>query len=157
VGGGTTFTMYFPRAGDPAARGESSPDPSPTFKGTETILVVEDDASVRELVSRVLEEAGYRVLLAGAPAEALSLVAGLEEPLHLLLTDVVMPGLNGRALADHLLRLRPSLRVLFVSGYAQSAIVREGVLEAGVDFLPKPFTPVTLRARVREILDRPAD
>ena len=75
--------------------------------------------------------------------------------MDLLLTDVVMPGLNGRVLAERLRRLRPALRVLFVSGYAQSAIVRDGVVEPSVEFLPKPFTPVTLRARVREILDRP--
>jgi len=149
---GTAFEIYLPRTEAPAA--EPEPARAPGLRGGhETILLVEDDPSVGAVAARVLREAGYRVQHAQRGAEALALAAA--EPPQLLLTDVVMPGLDGRQVADAIGRAHPGTRVLFMSGYTEDAIVRHGVVEAGVQFLPKPFTPAGLLARVREVLEGP--
>jgi len=151
---GTTFKIYLPRTDQVAADRPPRP-PTPVQRGSETILVVEDEAPVRALVDRVLAEAGYRVLLAGGGQAALDLAAGHDGPIDLLLTDVVMPGLSGRQVADALAAARPGLRVLYASGYTQNTIVHHGVLDPEVRFLAKPFTPSALLERIRAVLDEP--
>jgi two-component system cell cycle sensor histidine kinase/response regulator CckA len=153
-GRGTVFELHFPQVAGRAAGAEASARADPIAPtGSETVLVVEDDPQVREVTVRCLRSGGYRVLEARDGREALD-IAALEERLHLLLTDVMMQGLDGRAVAGALRRDRPGLRVLYVSGHAEEVIVRRGVLEAGIELLAKPFTPSALLARVREILDR---
>ena len=121
--------------------------------GSETILVVEDDAVLRDVVQRSLGAAGYTVLAAAGGEEALRLAGVHSGPIHLLLTDVVMPSMSGRAVAEELVRERPTLDVLYMSGYTGDALGHHGVLEAGTHFLAKPFTPSDLTRRVREVLD----
>jgi PAS domain S-box-containing protein len=154
-GRGTTFELRFPRAADlpapaPAPAPPSAPAPG---RGTERILVVEDDALVREVTVRALRAAGHPVLVAASAAEALALGAAELAAIDLVVTDVVMPRHDGRAVSDELRRRRPDLRVLYVSGYTEDAMVARGVLGAGLSFLAKPFTPSALVARVRAILD----
>jgi CheY-like chemotaxis protein len=115
-------------------------------------LVVEDNEVVRKLVCETLEAAGYRVIDAGSPDEALRSMAALNTPIDLLLTDVVMPGMNGRQLYQKLLDARPGLRVLYTSGYTDNVIVHHGALDPGLYFLQKPFTLNDLRRKVRESL-----
>jgi len=143
--------VYLPRTALPV-RAASTPRAT-SSGGTEAVLVVEDDALVREITVRALRAAGYRVTVAERPQQALELPAERLAEMRLLVTDVVMPGLNGRALADELLRRHPALRVLFVSGYTQDTLAARGVMDSGIAFLPKPFTPATLLTRVREVLD----
>jgi signal transduction histidine kinase/ActR/RegA family two-component response regulator len=155
-GKGSTFKVYLPRAG-----GAPEPLPAPvsaaeTLRGTETVLVVEDQPEVRRLTLAVLRSRGYRLLEAANGSEALSLCEGYSGPIHLLITDVVMPGMAGRELATRLLALRPSLKTLYTSGYTANAIAHEGVLDPGVAYLPKPFSPAQLAAKVREVLLEPA-
>jgi signal transduction histidine kinase len=153
LGTGTSFKVYLPRVDEPV---EPVAAPTPTAdarRGTETVLVVEDAASVRMVLRQVLERYGYAVLEAPNGDTALRLAAKHHGPIHLLLTDVVMPGLSGRQLAEQLARLRPDMKVLYASGYAGNAIVHHGILEAGIAYLQKPFTPETLARRVRQILD----
>jgi DNA-binding response OmpR family regulator len=121
--------------------------------GTETILLVEDDPQLRRLSSSVLSHCGYKVLVAGSPEEGLAISKANHEEIRLLVTDVVMPRMNGRQLAERLLPLCPNLRVLYISGYTNNAIVHYGVLDSGLWFLPKPFTLSALVAKVREVLD----
>ena len=126
-------------------------------RGTETVLLVEDDMPVRDLAMRVLESYGYRMLVAGDGLEALQI--GLTQhdgPIHLLLTDVVMPQMDGLELADQLQAARPEMRVLYMSGYTDGTIAQRGVLAPGISFLPKPFTIEDLTQRVREVLDEEA-
>jgi len=124
-------------------------------EGTETILLVEDDEMVRKLVNEVLDNEGYRLLEAANGVAALSICAQYEEPIHLLLTDVVMPEMSGRELANRLAAVRPELKVLYMSGYTDDVIVHHGVLDEGTEFIPKPFTPDVLARKIREVLDRP--
>ncbi len=151
---GTTFKIYLPRIDEPAegapARGAVGAPP----RGAETVLVVEDGAAVRAVTRQILVRQGYAVLEAPDPETALRLAAGHHGPIHLLVTDVVMPQMNGRALADRLTAQHVGLKVLYVSGYTDDAIVRHGVLEPGIMFLQKPFTPDALARKVREVLDR---
>lgn len=154
-GRGSSFLVYLP-----VMRGEVEPKTQPVSSsnlpvGTETILLVEDEPIVREVSRLLLTQLGYRVLVASDGAQALALSDAETGPIDLLITDIVMPGMDGRELAATLTRRRPSLRVLFTSGYTEDVIVRRGVLEQGVDFLAKPFARELLAARVREILDRP--
>jgi two-component system, cell cycle sensor histidine kinase and response regulator CckA len=154
VGHGTTFKVYLPRAVEIVEGAPPRLDPQPPGRGTETVLLVEDEEAVRRLAARVLRELGYRVLEASGGAEALQLAqAQMEAPLDLLLTDVVLPQMNGRILADRLTELRPRVKVLFMSGYTDSAIVHHGRLDLGVSFLHKPFSPATLARMVRAILE----
>jgi two-component system cell cycle sensor histidine kinase/response regulator CckA len=153
-GQGTVFKIYFPStAGRPVRVGEHVPAPV-TTRGTETILLVEDDDQVRAVVASMLRRGGYHVLQASNGGEALLLCEEHPLAIHLLLTDVVMPKLNGRKLAERLRRIRPELRVIFMSGYTENAIVHHGVLDPGIDFLPKPVASQVLLTKVREVLDR---
>jgi two-component system cell cycle sensor histidine kinase/response regulator CckA len=153
-GQGTTFTVYLPWV-DAAVDRIALPMAAPTLaRGSETILLVEDEDEVRALARETLEGQGYTVIPATAPAEALRLVGSHVGPIHLLVTDVVMPQLSGRGLAEQLTPDRRDLRVLYMSGYTDDAMVRHGVLEEGTAFLHKPFTPQTLLVKVREVLDR---
>jgi CheY-like chemotaxis protein len=124
--------------------------------GSETVLLVEDESQVRELNVAALEMFGYRVLEAADGHEALQLAARIREPIHLLVTDVIMPRLGGRELARRIRDLRPQIRVLFASGYAEDGITHDGVLEPGVHLLSKPFSPQDLAARVRHLLETSA-
>lgn len=152
---GTTIRIYLPAesAGDPGPEGNGSrTSTTGTPTGTETILVVEDEELVRHLAVRFLERLGYTVLAAGAGDDALALLADDPRPVHLLLTDVVMPRLPGPQLAQRVVELRPGIRVLFMSGYTEDSIVHHGVLEPGIALLEKPFTYEGLARKVREVL-----
>ncbi len=149
---GTTIKVYLPRTEEQVAPESQAARTAPK-PGTETILLVEDDAQVRKLVHDVLTRAGYRVLEAPGGSEALVLSAGLADPIHLLLTDVVMPAMGGRELAERLLETRPDMRVIHMSGYAERAIVHHGVLEPGINYLAKPITASSLLAKVRQVLE----
>ena len=154
-GHGTTFKIYLPQVEAPLEGRAVGAAPGDLPRGTETILLVEDAAAVRAVTRQVLERQGYTVLEAAHGAAALQTAAGHPGPIHLLLTDVVMPVLSGRQLADQLARLRPDAKVLYASGYTDDAVVRHGVLEAGISYLQKPFTADSLARKVREVLDRP--
>lgn len=154
VGKGTSIRVRLPRASGDTDRGRDE-RAEPLRGGDETILVVEDEAAVRRLAALSLVAHGYRVLEASDGRDAIELAA-TEAAVDLLLTDVVMPGIDGRELAARLRVTRPGLRVLFMSGHTEDAILHRGVLDAGLDFLHKPFAPEHLARRVREILDRPA-
>src|SRR5207247_2600359 len=154
-GHGTTFKIYLPQVEAPLEGRAVGAAPGDLPRGTETILLVEDAAAVRAVTRQVLERQGYTVLEAAHGAAALQTAAGHPGPIHLLLTDVVMPVLSGRQLADQLARLRPDAKVLYASGYTDDAVVRHGVLESGISYLQKPFTADSLARKVREVLDRP--
>ncbi len=156
LGRGTTFKVYLPRI-DPATEPAERPAPPPPSKGPrggETLLVVEDEQAVRELICSVLKGQGYTVLAAPDGEEALRLCREHGGPIDLVVSDVVMPRLGGRQLADGLAALRPGVKILFLSGYTDDAVVRHGVLEAETAFLQKPFTPAGLAHKVREVLDQ---
>lgn len=121
-------------------------------RGTETVLLVEDDKGVRAVIRRALTRFGYSVLTAAGGEEALTLASEHAGPIHLLLTDIMMPGMNGVEVANEVLRVRPDIRVFYMSGYADQELVRQGLLKSGTRFLQKPFTPQELAGRVREIL-----
>ena len=127
--------------------------PPQASRGHETVLVVEDEPALRELTKRVLQGAGYTVLEAGNGTDALRLLEEHPHDVHLVFTDVVMPGMNGRELAARLAVLRPNMRVLYTSGYTEDAILRHGVLDDASRFLSKPYTPADLRRRIREALE----
>ncbi len=150
---GTTFRIYLPRVDADAKVPERAARPATPAGGTETILLVEDEDGVRELSRDILRASGYTVLEARNGPEALLLSEQHQGPLDLLLTDVVMPRMSGRELAERLAPLRPDLNVLYMSGYTDDAVIRHGVLGAGTAFLQKPFTPTALVQRVRETLD----
>jgi two-component system, cell cycle sensor histidine kinase and response regulator CckA len=154
-GQGTTFKVYLPRFADEAAvRRPVSGDHPAQRAAFETVLVVEDEAAIRQLTRLILQKAGYTVLLAESPVAAERIAGSHPGPIHLVLTDVVMPGMRGPELAERLLRLRPDLRVLYMSGYTDDAIAHHGLLDAGTEFLQKPFTPLRLTQKVREVLGR---
>ncbi len=147
-GHGTTFTIFLPRTEEaPSSRQRT---PSGSRLGTETLLLVEDDARVRSLGTRVLERLGYTVHAFANGEAALAALDTIAPPIHLLLTDVVMPGMNGRVLAERLQARVPGLKVLLTSGYAADELTDR--VEAGVEFLEKPYTTSALAARLREIL-----
>jgi PAS domain S-box-containing protein len=153
-GHGTTFKMYFPIA---AVGAEATAAPKPLAKrqaGSETVLVVEDEPSLLALVQASLKKHGYQVLTASSGEEAEAVARQHAGAIHLLLTDVVMPQTSGREAAKRVLELRPEIRVIWMSGYPDDTIVHHGILEAGVHFLQKPFTPATLGEKVREVLDK---
>jgi two-component system cell cycle sensor histidine kinase/response regulator CckA len=152
-GRGTTFKIYLPRAAQDSREIEDRSVRRDAPRGSETILLVEDEALVRSLEVETLEERGYTVLEAHSPGHALELCRQHEGTIDLLLTDVVMPEMNGHELAGQLAVIRPSMKVLYSSGYADGAIVHHGVIEPGTAFLPKPLTPGTLARKVREVLD----
>jgi two-component system cell cycle sensor histidine kinase/response regulator CckA len=152
-GHGTSFKIYLPRVEEPVDRGTASPAAAGVPRGTETVLVVEDAAAVRAVTRQVLERQGYTILEAPNGEAALERAATHHGPIHLLLTDVVMPVLSGRQLAERLAQLRPETRVLYTSGYTDDSIVRHGILESGIAYLQKPFTPDSLARKVRAVLD----
>jgi CheY-like chemotaxis protein len=157
LGRGTTFKAYLPRVDDAVARDE---EPAPLVEaktGSETVLLAEDDEAVRELNREILEEFGYHVLEGRDPQAALEAGGRYEGAIHLLLTDMVMPGMTGRQLADRLRASRPGIRVLFVSGYTNDVVVRSGDLDEGMAFLQKPFTPDQLARKLRELLEQPRE
>jgi len=151
-GQGAAFKIYLPRVAETAAAAPRPTAPA-SLRGSETILLVEDDEAVRTLTRRLLAARGHTVLLASQGEEALRLAQRHEGRIHLLVTDVVMPGMSGRELADRILALLPGIKVLYLSGYTDDAIVRHGVLEPGVAFLQKPFSAEALARKVREVLD----
>jgi CheY-like chemotaxis protein len=155
-GYGTSFKIYLPRVEDETAAAAASVPKAVTPTGSETILLVEDEPSVRAYAARILSEQGYVVLEAPGGAAALALVAAHPGPIDLLVTDVVMPGLQGHQLGKQLSDLRPDLRVLYVSGFTENSVVDHGVVGEGIAFLPKPYTVDGLGRAVRLVLDRPA-
>jgi PAS domain S-box-containing protein len=152
-GKGSTFKVYLPRVEDVAEQPETSPAPAQEIqRGWETILLVEDEEAVRELIRTVLTEHGYDVIPARDPEHAVKLVASYAREIHMLLTDVIMPGMSGRELANIVSLRRPGIRILFMSGYTDNVITTGGMLEKGLAFLQKPFSPSTLIHKVREVL-----
>jgi signal transduction histidine kinase/CheY-like chemotaxis protein len=153
-GAGTTFRLYLPQV-DEAIAPATGPTPvTAPAGGSETVLLAEDDQLVRLLTRRILEQAGYDVLVAGGGAEALELARRHEGPIDLLLTDVVMPEMGGRDLTRRLAEVRPGVPVLYMTGYSDDAIARHGVLDPGTALIQKPFTPAALARKVRQVLDR---
>jgi CheY-like chemotaxis protein len=153
-GRGTTFKIYLPAAERPSSPDDSSAaEDASAERGTETIMLVEDNEGVRDLVRLLLEERGYEVLVPSGAAEAERLCSERPGDVDLLLTDVVMPDVNGRDLAERLARVSPSMRILFMSGYSDEAVYRHGVISPNAAFLEKPFTDRTLAQKVREVLD----
>ena len=153
VGRGTTIKIYLPRVDAASEVRGAEPEPVVLRRGSETVLLVEDDEAVRELTREVLEMQGYTVLAVADAGEAPGVLERSSRPIHLLVTDVVMPRLSGRELTERLRSLRPGLRVLYISGYADTAVVHHGVLDPGTPFLQKPFTPDALLRSVRKVLD----
>ncbi|MEW5984640.1 MAG: PAS domain S-box protein [Acidobacteriota bacterium] len=151
-GKGSTFTVYLPRAAGPIDERVEEPAAAPPAGRGETVLVVEDEAAILRLTAIMLERLGYRVLTAASPAEALQFASTSGERIHLLVSDVVMPGMNGRDLADQLAANRPDLKRLFISGYTADIIAHRGVLDEDTHFLQKPFTLTGLSAAVRAAL-----
>jgi len=154
-GKGTTFKIYLPRTQEKAEKEERA-DAPPASGGTETVLLVEDEASILNLNKTVLERSGFLVLAARTPGEALALAERNSEPIHILVTDVVMPEMNGKELKTRIQTLKPNIKVLYISGYPDNVIVHRGILERDVSFLQKPFTIDSLVAKVREVLDKKA-
>ena len=154
-GCGSTFKVYFPRIDEQASRYKSWLHLTVPKGGTESILVVEDEEPVRILVSGVLKSGGYRVTIARNATEALAIFQGSTDPIHLMITDVVMPGLSGGQLAERAKSVIPKIKVLYMSGYTQDAVVNQGELTEGTPFLPKPFTPEALLRAVRDVLESP--
>jgi two-component system cell cycle sensor histidine kinase/response regulator CckA len=152
LGRGTTFKVYLPRT-DRVTEAATDVQPLASLRGSETILLVEDEAPVRDVVRSILGKSGYHVLEAQNAGDALLICEQFKARIHLLLTDIVMPRMSGRDLAERLTRTRPEMRVLFVSGYTEDTIIHQGVLDAGVDFLPKPILPEPLLRKLRQVLD----
>jgi CheY-like chemotaxis protein len=152
VGQGTTFKVYLPRTTEVADVQHTYETPKTLLVGDETVLLVEDEAAVRQLAIRVLRQLGYTVLGATDGADALRVAGEYPGAIDLLLTDVVMPQLGGAALAERLREAHPRLKVLFMSGYTDHTIIRHSLLEPGVAFLQKPFVPEMLARKVREVL-----
>jgi PAS domain S-box-containing protein len=153
VGLGTTFKVYLPRVDEEKERLAEDARAVELQKGNETILLVEDEVMVRDLAIRILKRLGYSVLPAGSGQEALAVAETHAAPIHLLLTDVVMPGMNGRQLAERIAKAHPEVKVLYTSGYTENAIAHHGVIDAGLSFIGKPYAPQTLAKKLREVLE----
>ena len=157
VGWGTTFKIYLPRIDQDVDQVEPHDAQAILPQGTETVLLVEDEGMVREAAREILELNGYRVLEASSSKEALAFCQTHQEPIDLMITDVVMPQMGGRELAEELKAIRPHMKVLYMSGYTDDAIAHHGVLEPGTAFLEKPFTARALAHKVREVLKAHAE
>jgi PAS domain S-box-containing protein len=157
LGQGTTFKIYLPRIDVPRA-GDASEFAATELNGSETLLLVEDQDDVRQLASAVLASRGYRILEAANGDDAVVLSERYQDPIHLMVTDVVLPGMNGKQVAEKLQALRPGMKVLYTSGYPEAVIAQRGVLDGNVAYISKPYTPDGLAAKVREVLqaDSPA-
>jgi signal transduction histidine kinase/ActR/RegA family two-component response regulator len=156
LGKGTTFKIYFPRVEQPLDVSAKPIQPGPVVLGTETLLLVEDEPSVRHLACGILEAQGYEVLSASNGQDGLHVAREHKgSPIRLVITDVIMPLMSGRVMAEWLKTTHPDLKILFTSGYTDDAIAHHGVLETGFAFLSKPYTPATLARKVREMLDMP--
>ena len=151
---GTSFKVYLPELPSHASADVVESHSEEIASGSERILLVEDEEVVRGLTTNILEGAGYQVIAASGGAEAAELCAARNEPIDLLLTDVVMPKTSGKEVAEQLTKMQPGLKVLFMSGYTDEAIVHHGVLDANVEFIQKPFTPAALSQKIREVLDK---
>jgi CheY-like chemotaxis protein len=149
---GTTFNIYLPRVDEALEAHGAAPISRSTAGGSETVLLVEDEESVRQLVRETLVAKGYQVLEADNGQAGLDAAAAHKGTIHLVITDVVMPGMSGRELAQHVMEARPQTKVLYLSGYTEDAIVSEGTIESGKAFLQKPFTLQNLCRKVREVL-----
>lgn len=155
-GKGTTFKVYLPRVDEPLDHDTTFINAGPLPHGTETVLLVEDDSALRQLAANVLGEQGYTVLRATNGQDGLRVArAHRGPPIRLVVTDVIMPQMNGKVMAEWLKATYPDLKVLFTSGYTDAAIARHGVLDPGVEFLAKPYTPAALTRKVRDVLDAP--
>jgi CheY-like chemotaxis protein len=152
---GSTFKVYFPQSQTSSEPGRSRNVVAKVAGGTETVLLVEDETPVRELAGAALRERGYTVIEAANGEEGLRLARKHVGKIDLVLTDVVMPVMGGKAMAEALTRTHPDTKILFTSGYSEEAIGHHGVLRPGIEFLQKPYLPVTLTRRVREVLDAP--
>nr|HEV7954368.1 response regulator [Candidatus Acidoferrales bacterium] len=153
IGRGSTFKIYLPRVDEIVQQRPSNGSARELFQGTETVLLVEDEDSVRKLTRTFLDDEGYKVIEANGGAQALEIAANSTEPIHILLTDVVMPVMNGRALAQKMLALRPEMKILYVSGYAGGFESHGQILEDGAIVVPKPFSRKSLLGKLREVLD----
>jgi len=153
LGQGTTFKIYLPRMDEDVADASAEPVLRPASTGQEIVLVVEDEGMLRELFCEFLRESGYTVLAAGTGEEAVEISSRHQGPIHLLLTDAVMPGIRGRELAHSLEQRRPDMKVLFVSGYTDDSVLRSGLVQPGTAFLQKPFSRGALTRKVRAVLD----
>jgi two-component system, cell cycle sensor histidine kinase and response regulator CckA len=154
-GRGATFKVYLPVVQDGAVSGAPDAHAATAPHGTETVLVVEDAQAVRAAVRRMLEQYGYRVIDAPTPGAALGMIAQQRDAIHLLLTDVVMPGMSGKELAERIAAERPGVRSLYMSGYTNDTALRYGLVGTGLAYIQKPFSPDTLAYKVRKVLDSP--
>ncbi len=155
IGKGTTFSIYLPCQTAAIEVLTAAPSAIESRQNSETILVVEDEEVVRQLICAVLKDAGYFILEAHCPSEAIRIVQQQDVPIHLIVTDVVMPEMHGPALVRALAELQPQMKTLFVSGYSENDISDQGVIDRNLQVLQKPFKPQTLVQRIREILDQP--
>ncbi|MFH0998040.1 MAG: ATP-binding protein, partial [Pseudomonadota bacterium] len=151
-GQGTTFKVYFPQTRE-TAKARGAPVAGTIARGTETVLLVEDEEAILSLGKAMLERFGYTVLAARTPEEAIAMTEQQEGPIHLLVTDVVMPGMNGKELKVRIEGLKPNIKAIFMSGYTSNVILHRGILESDVHFLQKPFSVNSLAGKVREVLD----
>jgi len=156
IGQGTTFKMLFPRSGDGDEAELDAHIQVSDLKGTETIFVVEDEDALRALTVESLEQAGYKVLSAEDGEEAISTCINFNDDIHLLLTDVVMPKMGGRKLAEEMVKIHPEINIIYMSGYTDDSIVQHGVLEGNTEFIAKPFKPTALLHKIRRVLDQTA-
>jgi CheY-like chemotaxis protein len=152
--GGASFTIYLPRHVGPVTGSESLVAAVPSSKGNETILVVEDERSILTMIRMILERQGYTVIAANSPEEAMKLAAIQKTGIDLLITDVIMPEMNGKDLHEHIQLHHPKIRTIYMSGYTANVISPHGVITDGMNFIQKPFSKKDLTARIREVLDR---
>jgi CheY-like chemotaxis protein len=155
-GKGTTFKIYLPRVNEPLEEMKKEVLKEELPHGNETILIVEDEEEVRQLISKMLERQGYAILETSNGEEALLACGRCEGSIHLMLVDVIMPGMSGSELVKALKPLYPEIKILYMSGYTDDAIARHGVLEKGVNYIQKPFTLEGLARKIREVLDKDA-
>ncbi|PYL36247.1 MAG: hybrid sensor histidine kinase/response regulator [Verrucomicrobia bacterium] len=153
---GTLFKVYLPRVDESVQPAKQNEPEAVVRESCETILLAEDSVSLREMAREYLESVGYVVLEAASGREALQKAKEFDGPIHLLLTDVVMPEMSGPELARHMTELRPEIKIIFTSGYTNDAIARQGVLDPAVAFIQKPYRPKALARKIQEVLDVPA-